>query len=151
MSSTYVGYIFCDISCGQLFTSFSWETYFTIICETCHGAWDFSMFLSMQCIEWYCTALNQSSYGIMFSSVNCSDVYCHTRPLFNFSLTENLASLCLQDRPQSGSIITQPTDQIHLNFYILISHPEENPKCANSSSNNSAKPGSPEMVSPALT
>jgi hypothetical protein len=37
--------------------------------------------------------------------------YCHTLPILNFSLTENLVRLCLQDRPQSGSIITQPASQ----------------------------------------
>ena len=30
---------------------------------------------------------------------------------WNFSLAEILASLCLQDRPQSGNIITRPASQ----------------------------------------
>jgi hypothetical protein len=30
------------------------------------------------------------------------DKYCHIRPILNFSLTENLASLCLQETTTNG-------------------------------------------------
>jgi hypothetical protein len=39
---------------------------------------------------------------------------------WNFSLSEILASLCLQDRPQSGNIITEPASQ-------PASHPASQP------------------------
>ena len=64
--------------------------------------------------------INGSVHGIMKNEWTSAEVlnfgellfYYHTRSILKvFSSAENLASLCLQDRPRSGTIITQRPTQ----------------------------------------
>ena len=53
---------------------------------------------------------DQLLYNIYFWSISRTDI-ATLGPSWNFSLTENLASISLQDGPRSGTIITQPASQ----------------------------------------
>ena len=81
--------------------------------------------------------INGSVHGIMKNEWTSAEVlnfgellfYYHTRSILKvFSSAENLASLCLQDRPRSGTIITQrptqpATQRLHWNLLSHIWHP----------------------------
>ena len=72
--------------------------------------------------NYYTSCINRPMAGHKSSSCSspCALLVATLGLSWNFSLSEILASLCLQDRPQSGNIITQPASQPPTFKYLYI-------------------------------